>query len=296
MGLTMGVLFERWLQTKKTKVKESTCGQYRYLWEHYLAGEYAAAAPETLTGAQVSCFLQQDGNMSASIRNGCLTILKSVLKTAAIYLPVENQAEVSASSQLKQSQMNDFLWRKLEHDLAQEKDTRVLGVSLALFMGLKIGEICAIQAGDIDWEHECLHIRRTVLRVPGQAGAKKTRLLVDASPSASFCRKVPIPAQVTPLLRKACKGLSPETYVSSGGEKPLDPRTLQYRLHKYLQSCGIPTVSFNRLRQRFAEKCADGNMDVRVLSEIMGYEHPEGSIKHYAPIDDGYKIAQMRMG
>lgn len=296
MGLTMGALFERWLQTKKAKVKESTYAQYRYLWEHYLAGEYAAAEPKTLTSAQVSCFLQQDGKMTASIRNGCLTILKSVLKTAAIYLPVENQAEVSASSQLKQSQMNDFLWRKLEHDLAQEKDTRVLGVSLALFMGLKIGEICAIQTGDIDWEHECLHIRRTVLRVPGQAGAKKTRLLVDASPSASFCRKVPIPAQVTPLLREACKGLSPENYVSGGGEKPLDPRTLQYRLRKYLQRRGVPMVSFNQLRQRFAEKCADGNMDVRVLSEIMGYEHPEGSIKHYAPIDDGYKIAQMRMG
>lgn len=39
MGLTMGALYERWLETKKEKVKESTYAQYRYLWEHYLAGE-----------------------------------------------------------------------------------------------------------------------------------------------------------------------------------------------------------------------------------------------------------------
>ena len=292
----MGSLYERWLQTKKAKVKESTYAQYRYLWEHYLAGAYAAAEPKTLTGAQISRFLQQNGNMSASIRHGCLTILKSVLKTAEIYLPVENQVEASSPAQPKQSQMNEFLWRKLERDLAQEKDTRVLGVSLALFMGLKIGEICALQAGDIDWEHGCLQIRRTVLRVPGQTGTKKTRLLVDASLAASFCRKVPVPTQALPLLREACKELSPETYISSGSKKPLDPRTLQYRLRKYLQSRGIPAVSFNGLRQRFAEKCADGNMDVRVLSEIMGYEHPGGSVKYYAPIDEGYKIAQMRMG
>ncbi len=296
MGLTMGALYEHWLQTKKTKIKESTYAQYRYLWEHYLSGEYAAAEPKTVTSAQVSYFLRQNENMTASIRQSCLTILKSVLKTATIYLPVERQIEDTSLSQLKQSQMTEFLWRKMEHDLAQEKDTRILGVSLALFMGLKIGEICAIQAGDIDGAHTYLHIRRTVLRVQGQTGTKKTRLLVDASPSASFCREVPIPAQVLPLLREACKGLSAESYISSGTEKPLDPRTLQYRLRKYLQSRGLPTVNFNRLRQRFAEKCADGNMDVRVLSEIMGYEHPEGSVKYYAPVEDGYKRAQMRMG
>lgn len=145
--------------------------------------------------------------------------------------------------------------------------------------GIRIGELCALQWKDIDLEKRILTVRKTMQRIQCPTEISKTKLIITDPKSESSCRKIPIPDCVMVFLRKF-KGES-RNYVLTGADKPIEPRTMQYRFAKVLKNAKLPSVHFHALRHIFASSCIRLGFDVKALSELLGHSSVEITLNRY---------------
>ncbi len=61
------------------------------------------------------------------------------------------------------------------------------------------------------------------------------------------------------------------SHIYFGGNKPWEPRTLQYRFKKLLVEAELSAKNFHILRHTFATNCMEGGIDVKSLSELLGH-------------------------
>lgn len=88
--------------------------------------------------------------------------------------------------------------------------------------------------------------------------------------SNTAVRTIPMTEYATGLCRRM-KPQSSAAYVLTGTEAFMEPRTLQYRLEKYTQACGLEGVHFHTLRHTFATRAVEVGFEVKSLSEILGH-------------------------
>lgn len=88
--------------------------------------------------------------------------------------------------------------------------------------------------------------------------------------SDTAVRTIPMTEYVTGLCRRM-KPQSSAAYVLTGTEAFMEPRTLQYRLEKHTQACGLEGVHFHTLRHTFATRAVEVGFEVKSLSEILGH-------------------------
>lgn len=120
------------------------------------------------------------------------------------------------------------------HDIAKEKQ---LAGMLALHAGLRVGEVCALRASDIDFLAGTIHVCRSVQRITLHG---VSRLLVQRPKSDSSERIVPLHPELLLLLRKYTAGMQPDAYIMTDlRDRPMDPRTCQYQFTMLLKRCGI---------------------------------------------------------
>ena len=69
--------------------------------------------------------------------------------------------------------------RLIENTAINFEDSRALGILLCFYTGIRLGELCALKWGDIDFEAGTMSIKRTVSRNKNfQSDGGKTILLV----------------------------------------------------------------------------------------------------------------------
>lgn len=150
-------------------------------------------------------------------------------------------------------------------------------VLLCLYTGLRLGELCALRWTDIDLEGKTLTVNRTVQRIAVPGHITKTILLETAPKSESSKRTVPLTPELLDILFRLRGG---QPYVF-GGEKLLEPRTMQYHFKKILRETGVEGKTFHTLRHTFATNCVENGMDVKSLSELLGHSDVKITLNLY---------------
>ncbi len=171
----------------------------------------------------------------------------------------------------------------------QGKDLQ-LQVSIPLYTGVTLSELCGLKWGDIDLETGEIHIHRNIVRIQhnmpsGSTGTGGTAtVLVECGLPENMCRKFIMPEKLCTLLKtKACgkeaqagsyvaeidKKAGRKKSISVPGDAP-DGRTLQYRLKAAGEKAGIKGLTFKTLRDTFAVLCLQVGGDVYSLAYIMG--------------------------
>lgn len=125
--------------------------------------------------------------------------------------------------------------------------------------GLRIAELCGLNAEDVDWPGKLLRIR---------GKGKKERLVPVGAPALDaiqeyWSRSGGIPFGSMPVFKTTAK-------------KPLRlyPRLMQNRLKNYLQSAGLdPALTPHKLRHSFATHLLDAGADLRSVQELLGHSH-----------------------
>lgn len=145
--------------------------------------------------------------------------------------------------------------------------------------GIRIGELCALQWRDIDFEKRILTVRKTIQRIQCPTETSKTKLIITNPKSESSQRKIPIPDCIMGFLRRF-KG-NDEDFLMTGTAKPLEPRAMQYRFQTILKNAKLPSVHFHALRHMFASNCVKFGFDVKALSELLGHSSVEITLNRY---------------
>jgi len=125
--------------------------------------------------------------------------------------------------------------------------------------GLRISELCGLQAEDINWNEQLVRVR---------GKGKKERLVPVGAPALAaiqnYWNKLKrLPGIETPVfLAKAHK------------LKPMYPRLVQLRLKRYLALAGLdPHLTPHQLRHSYATHLLDAGADLRSVQELLGHAH-----------------------
>ena len=292
--LDFSALAEQWLASVSHGVKESTLAHYDYTLQRYLLPVFGAwkvhgLDEQRLEQGMLEVISPKSGNhkpLGASSARECLSILRRICKYAAhlrlmrpveilVKLPQFERVQTKPLSVQEQACLRDFV---LEHPT-----TRKAGLLLQMQLGLRIGEVCALQWKEIDLEKRVLTVSKTIQRVQCRTGSKQTKLIITEPKSESSKRTIPIPDCLLPLLRRFKD--NGEVYVVSGRKKPVEPRTMQYRFAKILHNADLPSFHYHSLRHLFATRCVELGFDVKTLSEILGHSSVEVTLNRYIHSD-----------
>lgn len=281
-NMTVKTLFEEWLSAVKLRVKESTYANYRMKADRHILPEFGGLRYDLLTVRMLHTFIENKLNSGLSAKYICdiIIVFKSMAKYIAkvhgfrniladVVLPKAAKNELKLLTHSQQSQLCKHLKTNM--------NTTSLCVLLSLYTGLRVGEVCGLMWGDIDFEKSILTVRRTVQRI--RTGVHGTRLIVDSPKSKTSRRSIPIPAFFVDILRNFRS--NDNSYVLSGSSKITEPRTLQHRFKSILKKADLPSVNYHGLRHMFATNCLQAGFDVKTLSEILGHASVETTLNRY---------------
>lgn len=281
---TVGQLFSEWFQSIRHRVKESTAANYRMKAEKHVLPAFSDVITDTIAASDIYDFIasRQKSGLSNRYISDILIMMKSVFKYASktyhflnpldgITLPKQQKSEIELLDEKQQGQLQQYI--------AENPNHSTLGIAISMSTGIRIGEICALQWEDIDLEKRILTVNKTIQRIQTPDSETKTKLIIAEPKSESSKRKIPIPDCVVSILEKF-KGKAKE-YLVSGAERPIEPRTLQYRFARILKNVKLPSIHFHALRHMFASKCVKLGFDIKTLSEILGHSKVEITLNRY---------------
>lgn len=296
--ITVSKVYREWLNAVVNRVKESTFANYRNKFEKHILPEFGAIPCADLTAGRINAFINKklaDG-LSASYVRDVFTVFKTMLKYAQeeygfrislknVVLPKAERKQVEKISDTEQ--------KKLVSYLKANMSLTAFGILLSLFMGLRIGEICGLKWEDVDFQNKILHIRRTVQRISSANGNRKTKIVISAPKSATSFREIAIPD----ALMKYFEMFRDEVdhFILSGMDKPVEPRTMQYRYKKILHTADVEDHNYHKLRHTFATNSAEKGFHVKALSAVLGHSSVTLTLNRYIHPDRTYERRLMNM-
>ncbi|MBQ8475281.1 MAG: site-specific integrase, partial [Clostridia bacterium] len=183
--------------------------------------------------------------------------------------------------------------KRLETKLFRDTNETKLGILISLYMGLRIGEICALKWEDVNLIDNELLVCATVVRLHDKSTSGKiTKMIIDSPKTKTSIRKIPIPPLLIPVIR-SIKNVSVSPYVISRKETFVNPRTLEYRYKKLLEAADIPRLNYHALRHTFATRCIEVGMDMKTLSELLGHANVSTTMDIYVHSTMEQKRKQM---
>lgn len=274
---------DEWLNEISDKHKHSTyvkyCNVYRIHMEGTLGEFPLSGMPDQKVQKKISDHLSVEG-LSDSIRKSVCSVTKQILEFAgskySIYVPAlklpaakPRNRPVETFSKAEQSRLFTCLY--------SIPDKFKAAVLLCLYTGMRLGELCALKWEDIDFRDRTVAVNRTVQRIAVKGYMTRTVLMETPPKSESSKRIIPLTDEMAGLLEMFQRS---GDYVF-GGDRPLEPRTMQYRMKRILDEAGVDSRNFHILRHTFATNCVESGMDAKTLSALLGHSDVKITLNRY---------------
>lgn len=288
-------LSENWLGTIQNGVKESTLAHYRYTLTRYILPVLGFEKIKRLTEYRIEqAFLQivtpndqKHKPLGHSLAKECLTMIRRICKYAChlrLIRPLEIEVCLPKPIETKTIPLSVEEQNLLKKYVMSNVTSRKIGLVLTMQMGLRIGEVCGLQWGDIDVQNGILTVNRTVQRI--SCGEGYSKVVIQTPKTKSSARMIPIPDWLIPTLKKLKAGKEDDVWFLSGRrDKPVEPRCYRKSIHVYLKAAKVRQIHPHALRHTFATTCLQAGCDVKTLSQLLGHSDASITLKRYVHTD-----------
>lgn len=185
----------------------------------------------------------------------------------------------------------------------------LLGVRLALYTGMREGEICALRWKNVDTKSRTLRVCASIGRASkgdveqsSMKGAAFSGLYMKEPKNASSGRVISYPEEVAHVLEKRRAELkeqclaagvpySPDMFVLGTVDgSPMHPHTLWWRWNAAVTALGLVGTegkppTFHDLRHTYATAAIASGVDVKTVSNSMGHTNAAMTLNTYATAD-----------
>ena len=303
--MTADTLLNRWLDTYvKDNTKAHTENRYREIVELHISPAFGSMNVSDIRRADVCSFIEEKKRainqktkrpLSSSSIKLIISVLRSVMEYARdmdwikenpclkIKCPCSGEKRVEAFTREEQ--------RYIERYISRSTDRRFFGVTLCLYSGLRLGELLALEWGDIDMERGIITVTKTVYREKAKEGTWLLR--VDKPKSRSSVRRIPLPIFVADKLREYAREAKSKYVVENKKGERMSIRSYQYLFENLTRLSGVRKLNFHALRHTFATRALECGMDVKTLSELMGHSQTSMTLNLYAHSMMDTKITMM---
>ncbi len=286
-------LVNLYIVQKKHQVKETTYSHYNCIIRSHILPDLGNICIEDINSflieeyvlRKIECgnLLTGEGLSTKSVRD-IMTLLKSIIRYGcekginmdetifSIKAPrvVNKEIEILSESE-----------RIMLEKCAFQANDMTFGIYLALYTGLRIGELCALKWSDIDTDDDCIYIDNTITRISNFSDNKsKTQIVISSPKTQASKRIIPLPSKLKKSLLQR-KPLYNDVFFLTGTDKYIEPRNYYKKYQTFLAECGICPHTFHALRHTFATRCIELGFDAKVLSEILGHANVKITLDRY---------------
>lgn len=301
-------VINEWLISKKPTVTPSTHANFTLIAENHLIPHFGRQKIGSITEAQIQDYiflLHENGRMDESggltvktIRDVILVLrltLHYAYKERIIPLLNWDLIEYPKESGVKRV---ISLSKEQEQELIQaiymDLNRRTAGILVALFTGVRIGELCGLQMQDISLEAKTITINKTVQRIYDKK--KETSYLHIGPPKTkTSARIIPIPSLLANIIKKFYTD-NPTHYFLTGKSKPTEPRTYRQFFARFIKRNNLQKVKFHEIRHTFAVRAIEiPDFDIKSLSEILGHKNVSFTLNVYGSANYQQKAKCMNL-
>ena len=292
-----------WLADVKLRVKRSSYEKYVYILDKHILPFFGSYSMGQLSVRSVDRFmlekltdgkLKRNEGISRKYLQDMLSIIKSITYFAEYTYNIPcriNRIRGVKTGKPKTRTLNRTEKERLTKELKTDTSREKLGIMLALYTGMRIGEVCGLKWSDFDADAGTITINRTVQRISDNNGG--TVFIVSTPKTEASKRVIPLPDFLLKLLRKM-KG-NDESPVISNDSTYTEPSRLRRIFRRISAKCGISAMRFHDLRHSFASECVRMKCDIKMLSEILGHTSVSMTLDRYVHSDPEEKRKFMQL-
>ena len=275
-----------WKEYKQHFVKQSSMAAYLLLLNKHILPEFGNCTELPEHEVQSFVLRKIKGGISAKTVKDILIVLKMIVQYGAKNGWINNYSwdiKYPANEQKKELDvMSTDNFKQILAYLQKNFTFQGLGIIITMNTGMRIGEICGLQWGDIDMDTNCISVQRTVERIYVIEGDKKfTKLVINTPKTQNSCRQIPMSKDLLALVKPLMKVVNKSYYVLSNSDKPIEPRTYRNYYKDLLAQLGIPDLKFHGLRHSFATKCIEAGCDYKTVSVLLGHANISTTLNLY---------------
>lgn len=287
-------LLNTWLNQKKPMITPSTHASFTLIAENHLIPYFGKRKIGSITETDIQSYISYLYNAGRLDNTGGLTVktirdVILVLRLAMEYaykeraIPLLNWDLIEYPREQNASKARS-LSKEQEQALIQciymELDRKTAGILVALFTGIRIGELCGLQMKDISLAEHTISVSKTVQRIYDKRKGSSC-LHIGPPKTRSSVRVIPVPSLLLNVIRKFYTD-NPDHYFLTGKVKPTEPRTYRQFFSRFLRHNGLPKVKFHEIRHTFAVRAIEiPEFDIKSLSEILGHKNVSFTLNVY---------------
>lgn len=171
---------------------------------------------------------------------------------------------------------------------------KTAGILIALFTGIRIGELCGLQMKDISLTDKTININKTVQRIYDKRKGS-SYLHIGPPKTKTSARVIPVPSLLMNIIKKFYTE-NPNHYFLTGKTKPTEPRTYRQFFTRFLKRNGLQKVKFHEIRHTFAVRAIEiPEFDIKSLSEILGHKNVSFTLNVYGSANLQQKVKCMNL-
>ena len=282
-----------WLIEKKDYIKESTYANYSNIVFNHIIPKLGKYYLSNLNHKIIQNFLIElfkngkkrgEGGLSEKTIKDITIIIKGSLKKAINedklkhieltfnYPKTNNEKGICVLTKYEQNKLRDYVLENLSN--------KSIGILISLYSGIRIGELCALKWGDIDFKKRSLIINKTIQRIYIKDKEKNISKIVITTPKTKNAnREIPINKNFLEIL-KQLKSTN-NSYILTGTDKFIEPRTYRKYFNKVLKIVKMKHFNFHSLRHTFATNCISLGIDYKTVSELLGHSNVNITLNLY---------------
>lgn len=301
-------LVNQWLKSKQPMITPSTHANFTLIAVNHLIPYFGKQKIGSITESDIQKFIVFLYNEGRLDKKGGLTVktirdLILVLRLSMEYaykdkvIPLLNWDLIEYPKELgyhKIVSLSKDEEQRLIQCIYLDMNRKSAGILIALFTGVRIGELCGIQMKDISLTEKTITINKTVQRIYDKN--KGTSYIYIGPPKTkSSTRTIPLPSLLCNIIKKYYTE-NPNQYFLTGKTKPTEPRTYRQYFARFLKRHNLPKIKFHEIRHTFAVRAIEiPEFDVKSLSEILGHKNVSFTLNIYGSANLQQKIKCMNL-
>lgn len=290
----------KWINIHKEYVKESTYCNYLTIINNHLSRDSELISIYSISNIMLQEYILYKLKYG-SVSGGCLSskTVRDILVVLKMFLKYCFHNNIIKEFNLnvkfpklihcnKPEIVENVQYIKLVNYLKENNNSINMSILLLLSTGIRVGELCALQYQDVDFNNCTIKITKTLQRIYYKDNSSK--VVITTPKTSSSIREVPLSKSVMHYLKETNMILT--NYITTNSSKYLEPRGIRSRMKSICKKIGIKYIKLHTLRHTFATKCIENKIDYKTLSVLLGhstinttlnlYVHPNMSQKKYA--------------
>ena len=156
---------------------------------------------------------------------------------------------------------------------------------IALYSGMRMGEVNALSPKDIDFKQNVVHVNKTI-----SMGTKGRGFLGDSTKTYAGVRDIPISKALRPVLERALAEMLPNDlgliFYDTNNDCVIPTSNVNSYYKRVCDKCGVECHGQHSLRHTFATRCIESGVPAVVLKKWLGHTDIHVTLDTYADVFD----------